>query len=84
VSIKYPAITIWQPWATLIAIGAKPFEFRSWPVPARLIGQRIAVHAGARPVRCKEVSFGDAASGARARRANDPAALVDCVPGDDR
>lgn len=24
------AITLWQPWATLVAIGAKQFETRSW------------------------------------------------------
>jgi hypothetical protein len=26
----YKAISLWQPWATLIAIGAKRFETRSW------------------------------------------------------
>jgi hypothetical protein len=50
------AITVWQPWATLIAEGLKPFEFRSWPAPARLIGQRIAIHAGARPMRIQELA----------------------------
>jgi hypothetical protein len=50
------AITIWQPWASLIAIGAKPYEFRSWAAPASLHGRRIAIHAGARPVRRDEVS----------------------------
>jgi hypothetical protein len=24
------AITLWQPWASLIAIGAKKYETRSW------------------------------------------------------
>lgn len=48
-------ITVWQPWASLIAIGAKPYEFRGWKPPASLIGQRIAIHAGARPVRKSEV-----------------------------
>mgnify|MGYP002780996547 CR=1 FL=1 len=52
---RYPAITIWQPWATLIAEGIKPFEFRSWPAPRRLVGKRIAIHAGARPVRRVEI-----------------------------
>lgn len=50
------ALTIWQPWASLIAIGAKPFEFRHWPAPARLVGQRIVNHAGARPVRRAEIA----------------------------
>lgn len=39
------AISIWQPHASLLLIGAKPFETRSWPVPKRLIGQRVAIHA---------------------------------------
>ena len=40
------AITLHQPWASLIALGIKTVETRSWPAPARLVGQRIAVHAG--------------------------------------
>ncbi len=51
----YWAITLWQPWASLIAAGAKPLEFRHWPAPRRLWGQRIAIHAGARPVRRVEI-----------------------------
>lgn len=49
------AITVWQPWATLIAIRAKPYEFRGWMPPRAFIGQRIAIHAGARPVRRSEI-----------------------------
>lgn len=49
------ALTIWQPWAALIAAGAKPFEFRTWPAPRSIQGQRIVIHAGARPVRLDEV-----------------------------
>ena len=39
------ALTLWQPWATLIAEGIKVFETRSWKPPKNLIGQRIAIHA---------------------------------------
>lgn len=49
------AITVWEPWASLIAIGAKPYEFRSWDAPRWIIGQRIAIHAGARKLRQREV-----------------------------
>ena len=49
------ALTLWQPWGSLIAIGAKPWEFRGWPPPASLVGAQMAVHAGARPVRVSEV-----------------------------
>jgi hypothetical protein len=37
------ALTLTQPWATLIAIGAKRFETRSWSTPYR---GRLAIHAG--------------------------------------
>ena len=39
------AITIWQPWASLIACGAKKFETRSWKTDYR---GPIAIHAAAR------------------------------------
>ncbi|WP_287149604.1 ASCH domain-containing protein [Mesorhizobium sp.] len=50
------ALTIWQPWATLIMAGVKPYEFRGWPAPVAIRGQRIAIHAGARPVKKAEIA----------------------------
>jgi hypothetical protein len=54
------AITVWQPWCSLILIGAKPYEFRSSPytryVNPPKVGERIALQAGARPVRRSEVA----------------------------
>lgn len=38
------AITLWQPWASLIAIGAKTIETRSWSTAYR---GPLAIHAGA-------------------------------------
>lgn len=40
------AISIWQPYASLVAVGAKRVETRHWPAPSGVIGQRIAIHAG--------------------------------------
>ncbi len=54
-SRTYPALTIWQPWATLIMAGAKPFEFRGWCAPRSYWGRRVAIHAGARPMRRGEL-----------------------------
>lgn len=57
------ALTVYQPWASLIMIGAKPYEFRHAsyldarayhgvrPAP----GDRIVVHASARKVKPAEV-----------------------------
>lgn len=50
-----PALTLWQPWATLVAEEFKPYEFRSYPARKGLWGQRIAIHAGARPVKRAEI-----------------------------
>lgn len=52
------ALTIWQPWASLIMIGAKPFEFRGWDYSSRergLVGQRIVIHAATRPIKPAEI-----------------------------
>ena len=40
------AITLWQPYASLLVAGRKPHETRSWPPPDSLLGARIAIHAG--------------------------------------
>jgi hypothetical protein len=53
------ALTIFQPWASLIMIGAKPVEFRRWDYRTReraLEGQRIVIHASARPIKPAEIA----------------------------
>ncbi len=45
-----PAITLYQPWASLIEVGAKRYETRSFMAPQRLLGQRIAIHAAKRQI----------------------------------
>lgn len=40
------AITVHQPWASLIAIGEKNVENRDWHPPDGLLGSWIAIHAG--------------------------------------
>lgn len=49
------ALTVYQPWASLISIGAKPYEFRGYALPRFMAGERVAIHAGARPVKLNEV-----------------------------
>lgn len=38
-------LTVWQPWASLIAWPLKPVENRTWKAPW-VLGKRIAIHAG--------------------------------------
>lgn len=33
--MKIKALSLWQPWASLIAVGAKRYETRSWPTKYR-------------------------------------------------
>jgi hypothetical protein len=47
--MKLPALTIWQPWTSLIMAGCKAYEFRTWRAPRHLWGKRIAILAAARP-----------------------------------
>ena len=46
--MKIPAITIRPPWPSLIIHGGKSVENRCWQPPEKLIGQRLAIHAGKR------------------------------------
>ena len=55
------ALTVYQPWATLIMEGLKPFEFRGWDFSAKpglrkLIGQRVVIHASVRPMKRAELA----------------------------
>lgn len=57
------AVSLWQPWASLIGIGVKTIETRSWRPPHWLIGERIAIHASAKPVSARAMGFTDAWAG---------------------
>ena len=48
------ALTLHQPWASLIALGYKTTETRSWPAPKTLVGSRVAIHAARRRPRRSE------------------------------
>lgn len=41
------AITLWQPYAQLPFVGAKPWETRTRPYPKDYEGKRIVIHAAA-------------------------------------
>ena len=46
------ALTIWQPWASLIAAGLKRYETRSWATDYRGL---LAIHAAKRPLNPDEI-----------------------------
>ncbi len=43
--MQIKALSLWQPWASLIAWGAKEYETRSWPTDYR---GKLAIHAAKR------------------------------------
>lgn len=53
------AITIKQPWASLIVHGIKDIENRTWPCPDKYIGQRVLIHASLKPDREPYMIFND-------------------------
>lgn len=44
------AITIKQPWASLIVHGIKNIENRTWPCPKKYLGQRVLIHSSGKPL----------------------------------
>lgn len=57
------AITVWQPWASLLVSGQKIYETRSW---ATVYRGPIAIHAAKRPVR-RTIDALDAENGRNTR-----------------
>lgn len=54
----FPALTLWQPWASLIFTGDKLHETRGFALPAKYVGQWVAIHAAARKPRPHEIRPG--------------------------
>jgi len=42
-------LSVKQPWVYLIFANIKPIENRTWPCPKKYIGERILIHASAKP-----------------------------------
>lgn len=75
------ALTIWQPWATLIAHGLKRYEFRRYRTPWRLVGQPIAIHAGARKPTTEDIrSVLNSINGAPFSLGEDARELIETTP----
>lgn len=43
------ALSVKQPWAHLLCSGIKDIENRTWRLPEKYIGQRVLIHASAKP-----------------------------------
>lgn len=39
-------LSVWEPWASLLACGHKAYETRSWLPPYEAMGEDVAIHAG--------------------------------------
>jgi len=58
-NLKMKVISLWQPWASLMAWGIKTIETRHWPLPQNIKGP-IAIHAAKKLVKVKDPYFEDA------------------------
>ena len=52
--VGLPTLSLWQPYASLVAAGIKTSETRSWKPPDKYWGAEILIHATKRPVRPQE------------------------------
>ena len=79
--IEMYAISLHQPWASLVAIGSKPFETRDWFPPKWLIGHRIAIHAAmkAMPRAVEDENDFTEAFGGRGWRGSLPRGAIVCT-----
>lgn len=51
------AISLWQPWATLIEFGLKQYETRSWKPHKSAVGQPLLIHAAKRKMTKEETDY---------------------------
>lgn len=43
--MEFPVLSVHQPYALMLVSGKKEFEYRSWKLPEKYVGQRIFIHA---------------------------------------
>lgn len=43
--MKYPALSVWQPWASMLISGVKDIENRYWSLPEKFLNTPILIHA---------------------------------------
>lgn len=56
------ALSLWQPWGSLVMDGRKQIETRHWPAPRWLVGKELAIHATKLVDRCMCASWGYSAA----------------------
>jgi len=49
------SVSVWQPWASLLAQGAMRFDFKHFPLPAPYLGQELVLFAAPAPLREQEL-----------------------------
>lgn len=47
--MKHKVLSVKQPWSFLICSGVKDIENRTWKCPQKYIGERVLIHASAKP-----------------------------------
>lgn len=57
------ALSLWQPYASALFTPLKPDETRHWPIPTKLIGEPIAIHASLTDTRETRLNWENLANG---------------------
>lgn len=47
--MNYKVLSVKQPWSYLLCIGVKNYENRTWRLPEKYKGERVLIHASAKP-----------------------------------
>lgn len=43
--MEFPVLSVHQPYALMLVVGKKEFEYRTWKLPAQYVGKRMFIHA---------------------------------------
>jgi hypothetical protein len=50
---SFDVLTVKQPYATMLVLGVKKYEYRKYRLPDCFVGKPILIHAGAQPLQAK-------------------------------
>lgn len=49
----FDVLTVKQPYASMLVMGVKKYEYRKYRLPEHIVGKPILIHAGSQPLRAR-------------------------------